>query len=630
MSRNGASGGWSALPGRAALEKSILRAMGALNDSELQHGARWLAYLVLVGVVAGVAALVFDFATTFTSHLFLEQWARWTPMPAGGERTLFHGATGPPRLWLIALLPAVGGLLSGVLVQRFAPEASGHGTDAAIRAYHRREGFIRPIVPPIKMLASAITIGTAGSGGREGPIAQVGAGFGSLLATHLRLSHEDRRVLLAAGMGAGVGSIFRAPLAGALFASEIFYRSPEFESSVMLPACVASIVAYCTFTLVHGTGTLFSAPTVAFGGPMELLAYSGLAVVLAAYGFVYVRTFYGVHARFERWGVPRWTKPMIGGLLTGLIGVGLFLLTRSPSALSVLGIGYGVVQHALDAPPIALTGVALLAMIALGKILTTSLTIGSGGSAGVFGPSMVIGGCVGGAVGSLFHHWWPHVVPQAAAFVIVGMAGFFSGIAKTPISTLVMVSEMTGSYALLLPSLWVCVLTFALSRGWGLYSEQVMGRIDSPAHQGRFAIDVLRGVGVGEVLDSSRPITTFALADKLDTILSAAAHSEQATFPVLDERGSLAGVISLDELRHVMNEDFPPDLLVAQDLMVTDFPRIDTSTELSGVARMLAAIRLEELPISDAETGRVVGLLSRRQLTRVYVEKLQWSGRARC
>ncbi len=167
-------------------------------------------------------------------------------------------------------MPAFGGLLSGWLVYTFAPEAEGHGTDAAINAYHRAGGLIRGRVPIVKTIASAITLTTGGSGGREGPIAQIGAGFGSFLATRLKLSDRERRIMMAAGIGAGVGSIFRAPLAGALFAAEVLYRDPEFESEVIIPAGISSVVAYCLFCLVFGWGSLFDSPDFKFSNPLEL------------------------------------------------------------------------------------------------------------------------------------------------------------------------------------------------------------------------------------------------------------------------------------------------------------------------------------------------------------------------
>jgi len=606
--------------GKRRFDEALRGAVGALGSTDLQHGARWLLLCSLVGVVAGLAGLLFEFLSSYSAHVFLERMAGWSPEHPGGEKPWFSSVVTHRNLYVLALLPALGGLISGALVRWLAREAAGHGTDAVIHSYHHQAGIIRPIVPLVKMLSSALTLGSGGSGGREGPIAQTGAGFGSFIATRLRLSANDRRILMAAGMGAGIGSIFRAPLAGALFASEIMYRSTEFEASVMIPAAIASIMAYVTFTTVHGSGTLFKTPELAFSNPMELVAYFVLALVLVGYGWMYVRTFYGIHAWFDRNRLSPWLKPAFGGLLTGAFGVGLFLLTRDEHSLSVLGYGYGVIQDAMDGPIHMGTGAWLLFVIALGKILTTSFSIGSGGSAGVFGPSMVIGGCVGGAVGLLLHQFFPDVVQHPAAFVVVGMAGFFSGIAKTPISTLVMVSEMTGSYSLLLPSMWVCVLTFAMSRRWNLYASQVEARVDSPAHQGRFAIDVLKGIHIAEVADEKAYV--MHESESLTKVLKAISNTTQSTFPVLDSSGNLVGVVSLEQIRRVLNEKLPADVIIAADLMVGDFPFVLPTDDLAEGLRLLSSVDLEEIPVWDPERQHFGGLLRRRDLTRTYVERM--------
>jgi CIC family chloride channel protein len=302
------------------------------------------------------------------------------------------------------------------------------------------------------------------------------------------------------------------------------------------------------------------------------------------------------------------------------------LATQREESLSVMAFGYGVIQAALDQATLdAATlwvGAGLLALIALGKILTTSFSIGSGGSAGVFGPSMVIGGCVGGAVGLVLHQWFPDVVQQPAAFVVVGMAGFFAGVANTPISTLVMVSEITGSYSLLLPSMWVCVLTFTMSRKLSLYAHQVPTRIDSPAHQGRYAIDVLEGIHVADVVLSDTRVHVFNQAESLQNVLAAIASTDQSTFPVLDEAGELVGVISLEQVRRVINEHLPPELVIAQDLMVRDFPYVTPDTDLAEALRLFSGVALEEIVVWNPSAHSFLGLLSRTQLTRTYVERM--------
>ena len=379
---------------------------------DLARAGKWAMYFFTIGVIAGLGSIVFHYLCQLGLHYLMDFLAGYRPPSPAGEHHLLTPTAHPFNRWILLFLPAAGGLISGWLVYTFAPEAEGHGTDAAINAYHHKGGFIRSRVPIIKTLASAITLTTGGSGGREGPIAQIGAGFGSFMATRLKLSDRDRRIMMAAGIGAGVGSIFRAPLAGALFAAEVLYRDPEFESEVIIPAGISSVVAYCLFCLVFGWGSLFESPPFKFQNPLELGPYLVLSLILVAVGAFYVKMFYGTIHFFERLKkIPNHIKPAIGGLATGLIG---FYFPHC------LAFGYGFAQMALRNE----LSVFFLLTLAFGKILTTSFSIGSGGSGGVFGPSVVIGGALGGAVGKTFHELIPSVVSEPGAFVVVGMAVF--------------------------------------------------------------------------------------------------------------------------------------------------------------------------------------------------------------
>jgi CIC family chloride channel protein len=456
-----------------------------LSQKRVRGQARILGLSSLVGFVAGLGAIVFYLATKMVEHATMGSIAGYQPEPhPAGEAPIawLPAVAGALSPWLLVAVCTVGGLVSGVLVFTLAPEAEGHGTDSVIDAYHRHDGYLRPRVPLVKLVASAITIGSGGSGGREGPIAQIGAGFGSVLGGIVRLNPAERRVLLAAGMGAGIGAIFRAPLAGALFAAEVLYRSPEFESEVILPAALASVIAYSTFASAFGWHPLFAMPDLSFDNPWQLVPYLALAIAMAILAMIYTRTFYGIVAVFHRLPMPRHVRPAVGALATGLVGVALYYLFGSdPKALAVMASGYSAIQGIMREE--ASGGLALLAAIALGKILTTSLTIGSGGSGGVFGPSIVIGGSGGAALGIALHDACPALVPHPASFAVVGMASFFAAAAKTPFSTLVMVSEMTGGYQLLLPALWGCAISFLVSDEQSIYSAQVEDRSQSPAHQ---------------------------------------------------------------------------------------------------------------------------------------------------
>jgi CIC family chloride channel protein len=330
------------------------------TNIDIASASKWLFYFFCIGLIAGFGSIVFHVLCDLGMHYFMDMLAGYRPDAPAGESHLLQPTTTVFNRWVLLFLPALGGLVSGWLVYTFAPEAEGHGTDAAINAYHEKGGFIRSRVPFIKTIASTITLTTGGSGGREGPIAQIGAGFGSFLATKLKLSDRDRRIMMAAGIGAGVGSIFRAPLAGALFAAEVLYKDPEFESEVIIPAGISSVVAYCVFCLVFGWGSLFESPDFLFRNPLELGPYLVLSIVLVITGIFYIKTFYTTTKVFSNFKIPNHFKPAIGGLLTGMIG---FYYPET------LAFGYGVIQNALVDTNVTITALLILA---IGKILTTS------------------------------------------------------------------------------------------------------------------------------------------------------------------------------------------------------------------------------------------------------------------
>ncbi len=595
---------------------------------------RVLGAAILVGIVAGLGGVAFTFAGQFVVRYALEGVAGYKAEGPHGEAhsNWIPDVVDPEfRPWLLLVVPAVGGLLSGFLVFRFAPEAEGHGTDAAIAAYHVGQGIIRPRVPLIKLVASALTIGTGGSGGREGPIAQIGAGFGSLLATLLGYRVAERRILLAAGMGAGIAAIFRAPLAGTLFAAEILYCSPEFEPEVILPAGLASVVSYCTFGVVmHAMGdpgepfrSLFHTPDLSFTSAWELGPYLLLALWVALLSMLYVRTFYGVTYLFHRLRMPRIFKPAVGAFLTAVVGLILYYAAHEDRrVLSVLSFGYGILQGGLDNEA-GLTAGLLLA-VALGKLVTTSLTIGSGGSGGVFGPSMVIGGCGGGALGVLLHSFWPDLVPHPASFIILGMGGFFAAAAKTPFSTLIIISEMSGDYKLLLPALWVVTIAFLVSDEEPLYQSQVKSRALSPAHQGSYVREVLAGLKVSGFLLPGVSPPLLRLEDPLTAVIDQLGSCGLPALPVVDDANRLQGMVVLDEVHLAARLGQAGTWLLAADLMRPGIEPLIPDDRLDQAMELFVEQDLLALPVVDDHKERhVVGLVRRSDVAQAYLRHVQ-------
>ena len=594
-----------------SLKKIIQSIVGKEQSTNFAQAGKWTLYFILIGLIAGLGSIVFHYLCRLGLHYFMDFIAGYRPPPPAGEHHLLSPTGTPFNRTILLFLPALGGLISGWLVYTYAPEAEGHGTDAAIDAYHRQGGFMRNRVPLIKTIASALTLTTGGSGGREGPIAQIGAGFGSFLATVLKLSERERRIMMAAGIGAGVGSIFRAPLAGAIFAAEVLYRDPELEPEVIIPAGISSVVAYCLFCLVFGWGSMFESPDFIFRNPLELGPYLVLSLVLVGMAVFYVKFFYGVVKVSHSIKIPNHFKPAIGGLCTGIVG---FFWPQT------LAFGYGFAQQALHNE---LT-IPFLLFLAIGKVLTTSFSIGSGGSGGVFGPSIVIGGAMGGVVGKVFHQIMPGVVTEPGAFVVVGMAGFFTAVSNAPISTIIFVSEMTNSYHLLLPSLLVCSVSYLAARKWTIYEKQVKSKIDSPAHAGDFFVDILQTIRVKNLQHLVKKVEVIPRDMTFHDFREFFTETKQHYFPVVDQFNRLVGIFSSTDIRGIIFSRGIGNLVVMNDVATFDIILTTPSEDLNAVLQKFTIKNIDSLPVvKDYDHGILIGMLNRREVISYYNEQVR-------
>jgi chloride channel protein, CIC family len=474
-----------------------------------ENEPRLLAESVALGVVGALAAQLFGWALRGCEHLFLAWFAGYHPPGLPEEGGVLKQTVGAHGLWLIPLATTIGGLISGLLVYGFAPEAEGHGTDTVVKAFHRTGGFIRSRVAPLKLIASAITIGSGGAAGREGPTALIGAGVGSIYATLGHRKEEERSLLVLMGMAAGLSAIFRSPIGAAFFAIEVLYGSMEFETGALLYTMLASVVAYGVNGFFVGWQPLFYFPT----GQTHLhpLSYAWFGVLGAASGLIATLlpvVFYRLRDLFRALPLPPALNPAIGGL-----GVGLIAL-KFPQ---ILGGGYGWIQEAIDGR----LAVSLLLALLFLKMVAFPLTVSSGGSGGVFAPTLFVGAMLGGFLSSLAH------LPEAA-FVVVGMVAVFGAAARVPIASLMMVTEMTGGYQLLPAAAFAVLLSYLIQtqlsahfKYQSLYEAQVLGREQSPARyleSVELALRVLgsqkipRAAKVGHldlvaVLDSGVPIS---------------------------------------------------------------------------------------------------------------------------
>ncbi|MEO6773316.1 MAG: chloride channel protein [Kofleriaceae bacterium] len=585
---------------------------------ELQIAGRTLFHAALVGLGAGLMGCAFFAGAEMIQSLLLEQLAGYEPLRATGGPDFGGHVAAHSRLWLLALIPAVGALIGG-FITRYAPECRGGGGDATIEAFHHADGVMRRRVLWVKSLASVAVLGSGGSGGREGPTMQIGASLGSLVGRYLRVSVRERRVLMVAGVAAGISAVFRAPLGAALIAIEMLYRD-DFESEALIPSVLASVIAYSVSISVFGEATLFGhLPVYAFK-PDQIPLYIGLAIVVSAAASLFVGTLRLGHQLSKRLPMAEWLRPAVGGLSLGVFVV-LFLhfvgptIGRGDQGLGILGGGYGAAQAAItgaDWLPIGWRGVEILVLLALVKIIATSLTIGSGGSAGDFAPALAVGGLLGGAFGIAAQLVLNDPTINPGAFALVGMGTFYGGIANTPLAALVLVCEIAGSYELLVPLMLAEGVAFLALRKVSLYPAQVPTLRDSPAH--RRDHDPLSKLRCSDVLRRDRAFLKFAPSTRLPELterISAAA--DQDVFPIVDAGGVLRGIIAAEALRVIASNPELHQLAVAADLMM---PAVSVAldADLRAAAQLMVSRDLRSLPVVDAG-GAIVGLIDEHDIT---------------
>jgi chloride channel protein, CIC family len=444
---------------------------------------KWLLLGVTIGFVAGLGAVIFYMALKYTGEFLLGYVGGYhipTPVAEGGAR----GDAGFRRAWAIPLVTTGGALLSAFIVAKLAPEATGHGTDQAIEAVHGDPRAIRFRAVLVKMVASALTIGSGGSAGREGPTAQISAGFSSLLARRLNLSDEDGRIAVALGIGAGIGAIFAAPLGGAVLAASITYRD-DFDYRCLLPGFITSGTAYAVLGAFLGFDPLFGYidAEYRFERAWPLLWFVVIGLVAFVVGYLYARTFHAAVRLTRRMPGGPVLKPAIGGLLVGLLGL---LIPQ------ILSSGYGWAQLAAGRTTLLAIPLWVVVVLPIAKIVATSLSIGTGGSGGLFGPGIVIGAFVGAAVWRLGEvSGLPGVPHDPGIFVVVGMMTCFGSVARAPLAIMIMVAEMTGSFSVVPGAiLSVGIAALLMSRtNVTIYEAQRLNRETAAAERERPAED---------------------------------------------------------------------------------------------------------------------------------------------
>jgi CIC family chloride channel protein len=572
---------------------------------------------IVVGIISGIGSLLFFEGLKWGTRFFMGYLLDYR-MPLEGESSaIISQWSVPGNIFLLLPVICTGALLSGLLITFLAPEAEGHGTDAAIKAFHA-DGKIRKRIPFLKAVTAILTISTGGSAGREGPAAQISAGLGSVVADYLQLSPKERRLALTTGIGAGIGTIFKAPLGGAVLAAEILYVR-DFESEAIIPSFLASIIGYSIFGLFEGFNPIFALLPVSWN-VWQLPFFLVLGVFCALFGLVYIFTFYGtrdVFARvFQERKLPPWLKPVSGALIISIIVIILSFISPDMQMLGLAGIGtgYGFVQLSLY----TMVPLVVLLLLPFMKILTTSLTLGSGGSGGVFAPGLTIGAATGGAVGMIFHILVPELVPlqTVPVFCIVGMIALFGAIANAPIAVLIMVVEMMGNFSLLVPAMAGVGMSYLITGGKTIYREQVQTKAQSEAHRHEYGRRVLEGILVQDAMIPGNLVITFSPGDPVQNVRMLINQTAHTGYPVLDG-DRLIGIITVSDVRRT--EKTGNNSLKVGDAMTRDLYFVSPDETLEDAMRIMMIHDIHHLPVTRPDhPEKILGFLTRTNIMQTY------------
>jgi len=549
-----------------------------------------------VGLASGLAAIAFrELITAFDTVFF--DW--------------IAGVIGEPGTLPSILIPALGGLLVGPLIFFLAREAKGHGVPEVMLAVEREGGRIRPRVAGVKAFASAITISSGGSVGREGPIVQISAATASTLGQIFRLPDDGVRLLVAAGAAGGISATFNAPIAGVFFALEIILRHFNVRNFALI--VVSSVVAAAVGHAYFGNDPAFTVPAYELESVLEFPLYLLLGIIAALTALAFVKTLYWTEDRFDAIGIPEWSKAAVGGLCIGLMGLWY---------LELLGTGYGSGPGHMAIPSALVGEVAIgsLALLVVLKIVATSVTVGSGGSGGVFAPSLFIGAMLGGAFGEVMNQLFPGAVAPSGAYATVGMAAVFAGGARAPMTAVLILFELTRDYSIILPLMTAVVTATVLSRtlmSESIYSLKLRRRgiVLTESRHG----PVLSGLPVATAMQRDVPfVPADTPASELVTMLSGNGHARAAVL-VVDENTTLQGIVTSTDVQRLFAEARDLDELTALDVATHNPVTVFPHQTLDEAVHLMSLQSLRQLPVvSRADPSLPIGMVTRSDIFAAY------------
>jgi CIC family chloride channel protein len=591
-----------------------------LDQLAPREGLVLLVMAVVVGVATGLAAVFFIRLIAYIQFFFY----------GGGEKILPELG----RLWII-LVPVIGGLLVGPVIAKFAPEAKGHGVPEVMQALILRGGRIRPRVAIAKIIASALCIGTGGSAGREGPIVQVGSALGSSVGQWLNLSEARIKNLVACGAAAGIAATFNAPIAGVVFAIEVLLS--EIQVTVFGNVVVSAVAASIVSQIFLGSRPAFEIPGYVMHSPWEILLYVFLGLLAALVGILFIRMLYYTEDIFDRLAIPLWLKPAVGALLLGILAFCYpYVGTISYISTDDMALGLPIVEnypHIFGSGFLFLEEVLqgrapffLLFLLIFLKPLATSFTLGSGNSGGVFAPSLFTGAMLGGSFGYLAMHLFPNLNIEIGAYALVGMAAVFSAAARAPLTSMLIVFEMSNDYRLILPLMTAGMIASTFAQ-WlhsdSIYSLKLTKR-GIRFEQGK-DLDIMQTVQVEEVMNKN-PITVQQDQSVAD-LFAAFQETHLGGFPVIAHETELYGMVTMQDMERTiqkMENTLHRKEVNLKDLKIWDVATPDPVTvfpdePIWSAIRKMTPRDLARLPVVARDNPKqFVGVISRSDIVRAY------------
>jgi CIC family chloride channel protein len=506
------------------------------------------------------------------------------------------------------LAPTIGGLFVGLIVFLVAKEAKGHGVPEVMESIALRNGVIRARVVLAKLLASSICIGSGGSTGREGPVIQIGASVGSTIGQFLRVNPERMKIFVACGAAAGIAAAFNAPVAGALFSVEVILG--DFGVAQFSPIVIASVVATVVSRWFLGNYPAFKVPEYQLVSPVELIPYAILGIIAGLVALMFIKVLYSIEDYFEKMKLHAVIQTMLGGLMIGIMGI---------FVPHIYGIGYNSMDQALqgELPWLLMFGLIFF------KIFATSISLGSGGSGGIFAPALFLGTMTGGFFGALVHKVIPDHSATSGAYSLVGMGAVVAGATHAPITAILIIFEMTGDYAIILPlmisAIIATVLTTKLKKE-SIYTLKLVRRgVD--LFRGR-EVNILRALTVSKIMNTKPVIIPpdLTFTELLELVVS----QPNTHFFVVNQENELLGSVSLQDVRGVLlDQDYITDWLIAMDLVNSNIPRVEANDDLGSVMKLFGIYDTEEIPVVDSiEKKHIVGSVERRDIINIYNKEL--------